>query len=505
MAIFSSVMTARELFTGYRVRNAVLAILLVLVFLQPFLSARRFGPVTDEVPHIAAGYSYWKTEEVTLNSQHPPLVKLLATIPMLFMDIRFDPADMALGQWLFGRKFLFSNDVDRILAWARLIPMLLSVLLGYFIYRWARELFKNDWVGILALGIYAFMPPILAHAQFVTTDLAVAAFSFITLYFVWRRSLWAGLFLGLALATKFSALVLLPIVVIAMGVRWRKTLAILGIAFALLYVVYLLPSNLHFYLDGYRALYSDRSPDYLYYLNGHFSDDGFWYYFLEAFLIKTPIPFLIGLLGAVVYSSKFKFNWTTNVLLWGTPVLFLLATTLKAEQIGVRYLLPMYPFLIVLVSGWIFKISNFKLSFSILIFAFSIWYVVGTVRMYPDYLAYFNESVGGPRNGYRYLDDSNVEWGQDVKRLATYQREHAGTKVISPWEAIDLAYYGIGDNQFTASGEWWKDPHGRYAVSIFYLIRAKAAALRYGASEIDWLSRFQPVDRIGYSYFVYEL
>src|SRR3989344_3217683 len=262
-------MTAQALFIKYpRLPSALVGILLVLVFLQPFLSARHFGPVTDEVPHIASGYSYWKTGKIELNQQHPPLVKLLATVPLLFMKLSFGPADLALGQWQFGKKFLFSNDANLILALARLVPMLLSVLLGFFVWKWTRELFDNQWAGIIALGIYAFMPNILAHAQFVTTDLAVATFSFITLYFVWRRSWWAGLFLGLALASKFSALILIPIVILGFGLRWRRTLVASFVAFAVLYVVYLFPGNLHFYLDGYRALYQDHSQTYLYYLNG---------------------------------------------------------------------------------------------------------------------------------------------------------------------------------------------------------------------------------------------
>ena len=496
------------LFTkSVRFRSAIVAILLALVFLQPFLSARKFGPVTDEVPHIASGYSYWKTGEIELNKQHPPLVKLLATVPMLFMDIDFNQADIALGQWQFGKKLLFSNNADRILLWARLVPMLLSVLLGYFVFRWTKELFQNYWTGILALGIYAFMPNILAHAQFVTTDLAVACFSFVTLYWLWKKNLiLTAVFLGLALGTKFSALVLIPIVFVGMGLKWRHTLAVGLIAFAVLYIIYLFPGNLHFYLDGYRALYEDHSSTYLYYFNSNFSHEGFWNYFLIAFLIKTPIPFLIGLVVAIIYARKFRFNLITNVFLWGMPILFFLMTTWKAHNIGVRYLLPMYPFLIVLVAGGIQKalqLYSFK-AIKIIAMLFGIWYIGSALFIYPDYLAYFNETIGGPKNGYKYLDDSNLEWGQDVKHLATYQQKHPETKVIYPWEMINLSYYGIRDNQFSPKGDWWKNPHGKYIASIFYLIRAKAASVQYSASEVDWLSRYQSTDRLGYSYFVYE-
>ena len=116
----------------------------------------------------------------------------------------------------------------------------------------------------------------------------------------------------------------------------------------------------------------------------------------------------------------------------------------------------------------------------------------------------FNEFVGGPAHGYKYLDDSNLEWGQDVKRLAEYQREHPETKVVYPWQAIDLAYYGVVDNQFDRTDAWYEHPSGRYAVSMFFLTRAQATSRLKNVPALDWLARYDPSDRIGYSYFIYD-
>src|SRR3989344_8951740 len=142
--------------------KAVLIVLLLLVFFIPFFSAQNFSPATDEIIHLPGGYSYWKTGEIVLNPEHPPLVKLMAAFPLLFMDLKFDSNDPNLAgpfkkQWTFGNKFLFSNDVDRLLLWGRLPIMLLSVLLGFYIYRWGSEIFSRK-AGLLALFLYAFMP-----------------------------------------------------------------------------------------------------------------------------------------------------------------------------------------------------------------------------------------------------------------------------------------------------------------------------------------------------------
>ena len=71
------------------------------------------------------------------------------------------------------------------------------------------------------------------------------------------------------------------------------------------------------------------------------------------------------------------------------------------------------------------------------------WYVFSAVRIYPDYLAYFNELAGGPQNGYKYLDDSNLEWGQDLKRLAAYQKQYPEMKVLYSWDYSNPSYYGV--------------------------------------------------------------
>ena len=535
--------------------------LLAVIFLLPFFSAQNFSPASDEVTHLPSGYSYWKTGQITLNPQHPPFVKLIASFPLLFMDLKFDSQDPDLSgpfknEWTFGKKFLISNDADRLLFWGRLPVMLLSVLLGLFIYKWASEMFSPK-AGLLSLFLYAFMPNIIAHAQFVTTDLALASFSFIAFYYLWKffktnfnkHLIYSGLFLGLALSSKFSAVLFLPVVLFLIFIyaksgrsdfnlvisRFIKiTATMIAPAFLVVYFSYLMPADLGFYLRGMSTVYADSNSNYNFYLNGQFSPDGWRYYFLEAFLIKTPIPALIAFAAALIFWKKININNRDKLFIFLPLVSFSIATSLKAHDIGVRYLLPAFPFLI-LYTGGLSKIienclpageagklkttersravaymaienSRIKIKVGIiLIFVLAGWYVFSAISIYPDYIAYFNEFVGGPANGYKYLDDSNLEWRHDLKRLAEYQKKYSDTKMINSDFNIffDPKYYGI-KNIIPSTEKSVLNPSGKYAINIHFLIRLKELSRKLNDKNLDWLSLYQPIDRIGYSFWIYE-
>ncbi len=530
----------------------IVGTLLAITFLLPFFSARNFSPASDEITHLPSGYSYWKTGFINLNPQHPPFVKLIASLPLLFMDLKFDAKDPNLigplkDEWKFGANFLFSNDVDRLLLWGRIPVMLLSLLLGFYVFKWASEMFSSK-AGLLALFLYAFMPNMIANAQFVTTDLTVTAFSFITLYYLWKffkfkskkYLIYSGIFLGLALGSKFSAVLLLPIIILLIIAHlWPREgnfdskldksvklfLALLTLSSIVVYFIYLMPADLSFYLRGMKSVYADWGNTYSFYLNGEFSSAGWWYYFLFAFLIKTPIPFLIALgLGLIMY-KKYKLPANDRLFIFIPLVIFFAVMSIKAGNIGIRYLLPVYPFLILYAGGLadIFQMSpersrmqnqsavsyginwlTFKSKIiSVLAIVLAGWYVFSALYIYPDYLAYFNEFASGPNNGYKYLDDSNIEWGQDIKRLAAYQKQYPDTKVIYSWLYSNPSYYGV-KNILPKEQESLLNPSGRYAVNIHFLVRLKELSQSLNEKGLDWLSLYQPVERIGYSFFVYE-
>ncbi|HVD78770.1 MAG TPA: glycosyltransferase family 39 protein, partial [Vicinamibacteria bacterium] len=185
-------------------------------------SMRTQSATFDEGSHLPAGYTYLKLGDHRLNPEHPPLVKMLAALPLLFMDVTIKPDDEAWAlhrQWEFGKRFLYRwNDADRLLFWGRLPVVALGALLGLSVFLWARHRY-GERAASLALFLCVLSPDVLAHGQLVTTDIGIALFMFLSVVAFDAASrrvsagrvALAGLAAGAAFATKFSAVLLLPI------------------------------------------------------------------------------------------------------------------------------------------------------------------------------------------------------------------------------------------------------------------------------------------------------
>ncbi|MFA7209763.1 MAG: glycosyltransferase family 39 protein [Parcubacteria group bacterium] len=205
----------------------IIALILGFMAIVSVLNANNDSLIYDEDAHIPAGYSYLTQHDIRLNPEHPPLLKDLSALPLLFIKPNFDTTqdfwtkdNADASQWNAGKNFLFGsgNDPDRIIFLSRLPMILLSLLLGIFIFKWTREL-AGITAGIFALVLYAFDPNILGHNHFVTTDLGIAAFVTFSLYYFLRfikeptgkNIFLAGLFLGLVQLVKFSSVLLFPV------------------------------------------------------------------------------------------------------------------------------------------------------------------------------------------------------------------------------------------------------------------------------------------------------
>jgi hypothetical protein len=185
--------------------------------------------------------------------------------------------------------------------------------------------------------------------------------------------------------------------------------------------------------DAYRRI---ERPAYLL---GEISKTGFWMYFPVAFLAKTPVPTLLLIMIAIAH-MVFRRPRPRGVLFLLAPsiVLFLLAVGSRLN-IGLRHILPVYPFLFVWIGGtsadiWKSGLRSAKIGLMFL----GTWLIGSTLWTYPNYLAYFNEIAGGPANGYKILVDSSLDWGQDLKELKKWM-DHNGV------EKIQLAYFGTAD------------------------------------------------------------
>jgi hypothetical protein len=514
----------------------LVGVLLLTLFVQIVLGGRLLSATFDETTHLPSGYSYLKTGDLRLNTQHPPLIKMLAALPLLPLGPELDLEDPAWqatppDEWSFGYRFLYNQNADRLLFWGRLPMALLALLMAWYVFRWAVNLFGIGG-GLLALFLCAFSPTLIAHARFVTMDVGLAAFSTLGLYHLWRyledgRStdmLATSVGLGLALASKFSGVILVPVYAVLLLSRpfardrlviragsGRTVLSavtslalILALAGVIVHAIYLFPPDPATYWNGLVQVNQDHDPDYFYYLMGEFKQGGWWYYFLSAFLFKTPVPTLLAIVLSLVLVWRYRApHPLAEVTLLLPIVAFTAATSVWADNLGIRYLMPVYPLLFVFVGRLAGALRTSLIARGAAV-VLGLWYAGSTTAIYPDQLAYFNEMAGGSSNGHRLLDDSNIDWGQDLKRLKRYMSDEGITRIHLRYGRNSAPeYYGI--KAFPVSDEQWarERPPGYYAFGAQQLIRGELYREQHGLAT-DWLNRYEPVARIGYSLYVFE-
>jgi 4-amino-4-deoxy-L-arabinose transferase-like glycosyltransferase len=584
-----------------RSTNIIAICLLIFAFFMAVFSMKNDSLTMDELAHLPAGYSYLTQKDMRLNPEHPPLVKDLSAIPLLFIkNIHFPKETKSWkedvnGQWDFGNKFLFhsGNPAHKMIFWARIPMILILLLLGFYIFKWARELFGNK-AGLLALFLFSFSPTLLAHGRLVTTDVGATAGIFIaTYYFVKflknsskKNLIIAGIAFGLAELAKFSTILLFPLFgLLVIFWSWKKstdfknflkifrkyfllTALVAIIAYVLVWAVYLYHTwnyptqrqarDVQFILSSFdsRPLanmvvwMADKpvlrpAAQYLLgvfmvlqravggnttYFLGQVSAAGWKTYFPIVYVIKQPLAFIILLIITLLYSTwlikkpfwqeplkRFK-NWLVfhfaefSMLL---AVAIYWSVSLKSNlNIGVRHLLPVFPFTILLVSGvttkWIFSQPLSKVK-QFLIAGLIIWQAVSVVSVFPHFLAYSNELTGGPSQTYLYTVDSNLDWGQDLKRLKEWADKKGIKKIyVDYFGGSDVKYY-LG-NKFSP---WWSArnpkelPKGSYlAVSATFLQGGRgepAPGFNQPTGYYNWLYQYKPIAKIGYSIFVYHI
>lgn len=532
----------------------VIVALAVLVFLaqgEAFIQAN--SQTYDEAMHLAAGYSILHTGDFRLGAETPPLVKLLAALAVqVRYRLPFSPGPLAWArsdEWQIGVDFLYGtpSPPDEVLATARRANLSLGAVLVALIGWWSYRRW-GAWAGAAAATLAALEPNLVAHASLVSTDVGVALFSFGTMYLLWEyvRHPSHGLLtatgtcLGLALATKFSALLLVIIVGVAFvlyllgggsipflgragsGERLRDrafeatapALRIFFWAAATLvcaYLVYGFPA----WGRGLRIHWEHQKVGHASFFLGTYSSTGWWAYFPVAFLIKTPVGTLI-LVGTslVLWRWGERLGRTEAIFLLMPAVLFLVAGCASRVQIGLRHILPVYPFLLVLagrlvtvrrVAGWSGRwLAPFVVGVPLALAGTS------ALRMAPHQLAYFNELVGGPAAGFRYLSDSNLDWGQDLKGLRIWlEKEDVPRLHLSYFGTAPPDAYGIQYQWLPGVGQFRSPPPAPAAKGGRELLAVSVVNLQ-GIYLPDrdlyrWLWQRTPLARIGDSIYVYDI
>lgn len=207
-------------------------VILLAMFLIALASSAGFGSnpgdsgTVDEIAHIPSGYTYVKDQDFRLNPEHPPLAKAIAGASTVLAGLKGPESDWswdAINQWEAGWYMIYEsgNNPKEVFFWARLPMMLLMILLGYFIYKFAKEKLGNG-VALVVLSMYAFYPDILAHGRLVTTDIAAALGFVVAIYYFDKAlekrdtasTLIAGVAFGLAQLLKFSSFLLFFILLV---------------------------------------------------------------------------------------------------------------------------------------------------------------------------------------------------------------------------------------------------------------------------------------------------
>jgi len=205
-------------------------VLLAIFVAQLALTIRTESITWDEDDHLFAGYMSLKTGDFGLNPEHPPMVKMLAALPILGMPLRvpgLQRRDFKHEAFLDGKEFLFKNDADTMLFRARMAAATLTILLALLVFLAGREMFGVA-AGFVALVLLVFDPNQIAHGAFVTTDSGLTCFMFATVFafyrYVKRPTIWrllvVGLAAGLALAAKHTGILVFPMLLVLAFCEW---------------------------------------------------------------------------------------------------------------------------------------------------------------------------------------------------------------------------------------------------------------------------------------------
>ena len=498
---------------------AVAGVLMLAFALQLVRVAQVFSVTWDEPHHLYDGYTIWTRGDHRLNPEVPPLLKLAAALPLLPARLvappnqgRPEPEEAFRD----GRAFVFDNGPARTLLPARhacvLFALALAALTGAAAWRILGKL-----GGLIALTLVTFDPTLLAHGSLVTTDVASALFIFAAVLafmrsagsrrFVWLGA--AGVLTGCALSTKFTGVLLMPMLaalalwegVVARSARLaaRRLAEIAGVgllAWAVVWAFYgfrfaaapagltlspaldaylrTLPNPADAQLLGVAAHLRLLPEAYLWglantrltefadtaYLFGHVYRHGPWWYFPAALLIKSTLPLLLLLFAAAVLRVDRRAGAGRVVALLIPVALYLGVVSSSHFDIGVRHLLPIYPFLYVVAAGAATALAAGGAVGRGLAAILVAWQVATCLRAWPAYMAYGNEAWGGPGQVHRYLSDANTDWGQQLEAVKAYldARHENGDCWFAyfPDGAIEPSDYGVRCRRLpTTDSLWW--------------------------------------------------
>jgi dolichyl-phosphate-mannose-protein mannosyltransferase len=490
--------------------RAAAAGLLIIMFFLAGGAALHESATVDEVAHVGAGLSYLQRLDLRLNPEHPPLGKALAAIPLAIRGAHADYSSSAWklsadffsaygAQWIFGDAVLGRwNGWEPTLMWARFPMLILTLLLGWFVYRYGIRL-GGHWGGLLCLTAYATTPAFLVFGPLVITDLPVTLFSVIALWQlgeIWaapsaKKALLFGLAVGASLLSKFTGLLLIPVILVLFvqtrfwptssqptengqrkawrRARWRCVLRGALLAALFVYVFYFILSwnqpndalnrvgngplaplirrplmPLWLYCRGLLLmLLTGSRPTYLF---GHPYPHGVPYYFPIVFALKSTLGFLVLLLLAAivhiisrtrripVIPDQVRPHW--RVLVIGLFV-FLTVCLLSRLDISIRHFMIPIALLILMLAPLPRMVSALpeRSLLQATTVVLAVSCVVPVLLAYPYFFPFVNSLAYG-HPVYYLVNDSNVSWNEGLPAVARFVRQQRMTEIELDWASL---------------------------------------------------------------------
>jgi hypothetical protein len=533
-----------------RIISALLCLGAVLLIVHTY---KVFDQTWDEPATLGAGIDWYTYHNYTLHPLDPPLPRIFAgALPYFLFHAR---AQGVKEPFYEGNAILAAGDYDRILTSARVGVLPFFLFAVFLVWKRTRD-WLGEWPAVIAVLLLCTCEPVLGHAGESTTDVCFMAMFFLALDRMWqfcvaptlRNALLFGVAAGLTVVSKLTAIPYLLLagallfvwVLIFRGEaqqarswtvpiqRWRLIFSSLLACVVVVWAVYLFnigpvfpPGDTgrdvvdqflknHGFTEGpvfavldhvpagsfftglrdARGLGKGLPPSYIF---GKVNYTGKWYYFPVALLVKTPIPFLIFCIGGSVLALLRLWrreDMYPIVLLVGvvTPLLF---GMIGRVNVGIRHVLSVYPFLVMLGAFGAIYLWRQRPAARAAVAILLLWQCGACVYASPDFIPYFNEAAAAHAD--YLLSDSDLDWGQDLKRVAPVLRGLGADHIFIDYNGTeDLNRVGLPPWQRLKSRD---RPSGWLVISEWHLKRDG-----YG-----WLERYQPVAKAGHSIYIYHV
>jgi 4-amino-4-deoxy-L-arabinose transferase-like glycosyltransferase len=530
-----------------KTRRIIPTLLCLLFVAQCFWFINTQSLSNDEPLHITAGLDAWHLHRFERWNDHPPLVFLLCTLPLLInhaaIDIQQD-AKYAEG----------IRPSPEAVAWAaRPVIVVLGVLLGVLLWIAARRLFSEG-AANFALALFAFSPSLIANFSITCNDGAVALIVFATAMQLvyWRRTQsWArtvafGLILGALLATKFSTPVMFVLALALVLVlkpssvawdprdwNWRKAVSMIVIAFFFLWGTYFFhwtkvsvkngfvtvsspnrtkpatgdlhrPLNLTVYLpageyiEGLGRVANHLNQGHPTFFLGQVSRGKGWKsYFPVVVALKWPPVILSIFLISVILGLLRRIKFPPDLLIFSLfPGLYFLMAIFSKVDLGERHILLVYPFALLFAAA-LWHFARQKRAWLALLAALVVVNAVDTMRYAPGYLSYFTPFVNRSTS-WKLLSDSNLDWGQGLLALRQYQQAH-------PNETIHLAYFGTMDPRLYGIHYLPLEPNEKVSGTVVVSATHLSGQLLDDPHGYQWTLQYPEKEILDHSLHVFEI